>query len=179
MGLLIKYAARQTDAEFRRWPIWAFLSLRSTQDPWAKVAAHCRATQQLISNHRSTPQARAELSMPSTCFGGLQIFVDLEKAFDSVNRAKLFARLSELPIDDNIICLLHCWHVETDYFVTHGGESVAVPVTQGLRQGCKGAPFLWNSLMVLMLHDLNCKVSYQWIVDHVTLYADDIHVGGI
>lgn len=111
------------------------------------------------------------------CFGGLQIFVDLEKA-DSVNRAKLFTKLSDLPIDDNIICLLHCWHVDTDYFVTHGGESVAVPVTRGLRQGCKGAPYLWNCLMVLMLRQLQTLVTYRWIRDHVTIYADDIHVGG-
>ena len=178
LGILIKHAAWQTDAEFRRWPIWAFMSLRSTQDPLTKVAAHCRETQNLIRCNRSNPHTRAFFQETFTCFGGLQVFVDLEKAFDSVNRAKLFSKLHTLHIDDALICLLRHWHIDTEYIVTHGGESSVIPVNRGLRQGCKGAPYLWNSLLVLIMHELRNRIPMQWILAHVSLYADDIHVGG-
>ena len=178
-GLLIHHASLQTAPEFRTWPIWAFMPLRSTQDPLTKVALHCRATKSLVDSQKSTPHTRAALAPRLTCYGGLQVFIDLEKAFDSVNRAKLFSKLHILQIDDNIICLLRNWHVDTSYFLTHGGVSTEVKVTCGRRQGCKGAPFLWNCLVVLMLHTLQTKVTIQWIREHLSIYADDINVGGI
>ena len=179
MGLLIQMASRQADDEFRRWPIWAFMAHRSTQDPLAKVALHCRAARQLVLSQRSTPHSRAMQTHRMPICGGLQVFIDLERAFDSVNRVKLFQKLSTLGIDCNITRILHCWHVDTAYFVSHDGESVPVQVQKGLRQGCKGAPFLWNSLMVLMLHELQTHLPYTWICDHLTIYADDCHIGGL
>ena len=179
MGLLIQMASRQADMEFRKWPIWAFLAHRSTQDPLAKVAWHCRAARLLVQSQRSTPHSRAmQLPRMPIC-GGLQVFVDLERAFDSVNRVKLFAKLSTLGIDTNITRILQSWHVDTAYFVSHDGERIPIAVQKGLRQGCKGAPFLWNSLMVLMLHELQHHLPYTWICDHLTIYADDCHIGGL
>ncbi|CAL1169641.1 unnamed protein product [Cladocopium goreaui] len=52
MGLLIQMASRQADMEFRKWPIWAFLAHRSTQDPLAKVAWHCH-TNDFVFQHYS------------------------------------------------------------------------------------------------------------------------------
>lgn len=177
-GLLIQKASAQADAQFRRWPIWAFLALRSTQDPLAKVAAHCRDVRNLVASQKSTPHARAAMQPRLKCYGGLQVFLDLERAFDNVNRTKLFGRLHQINISPNIIQLLQCWHVDTSYYVTHGGECTAVRVNKGLRQGCKGAPFLWNCLILLLMYDLSDHIPATWIQSHLTAYADDIHVGG-
>ena len=179
LGVLIRLAAQQSDHEFRKWPIWAFLASRSTQDPLRKVAAHCKATRDLIASQRPTPHTKAAACPRWSICGGLQVFVDLEKAFDSVNRCKLFAKLHLLDIHVGIIQLLQCWHVDTDYIVTHGGVSATVEVTKGLRQGCKGAPFLWNCLLVLLLLEMNQTYSLAWIRDHISIYADDCHIGGI
>jgi len=157
LGLLIQIAAAQADAEFRCWPIWAFRGGRSTQDPLAKVAAHCRQVQALLETQKSTPHSRASLQPRFLCCGGLQLFLDLERAFDSVNRWRLFHRLQQLNISPNIVQILQCWHVDTSYYVTHGGETTAVKVNKGLRQGCKGAPFLWNCLTLLLVHDLSAQ----------------------
>ena len=178
MGLLIQLATRQAADEFRKWPIWAFMAHRSTQDALAKVASHCRDVRALIQSQRSTPHSRA-LNLPRMPIcGGLQIFIDLERAFDNVNRVKLFGKLATLGIDMNITRILHCWHVDTSYYVTHDGESVPIQVQKGLRQGCKGAPFLWSSLMVLLLQEVQTQLPYSWICEHITIYADDCHIGG-
>ena len=178
LGLLVKKAAQQADPMFRKLPLWAFLAHRSTQDPLLKVAAHCRAVQHLTESQKSTPHSRAALLPRLSCFGGLQIFVDIDKAFDSVNRSKLFCRLHQLRIDEDVAQLLQRWHFDTSYFVTHGGESQEVGVNRGLRQGCKGAPFLWNCLITLLLSDLQTVVPLAWIQEHLSVYADDCHVGG-
>jgi len=179
LGLLIRIASKQTECEFRKWPIWAFMPKRSTQDPLLKVASHCREIQILVAAQKSTPHSRAAQIPHFSCFGGLQIFIDIDKAFDSVNRTKLFCRLHQLQIDDAVIQLLQRWHFDTSYFVTHGGECVEVKVNRGLRQGCKGAPYLWNCMIVLLLHELQATVSLHWICTHLTIYADDCHVGGV
>lgn len=178
LGILIQLASQQAEAAMRTWPIWAFMRRRSTQDPLLVVAQHCKRTRELIQSQRSTPHTRARTAVRWSICGGIQIFIDLEKAFDCINRVKLFAKLHLLGIHDNITQLLQCWHVETPYIVTHGGESVAIDVSRGLRQGCKGAPFLWNCMMVLMLMELQQKISLTWLQEHLSIYADDCHVGG-
>ena len=179
MGLIIQLATQQADPEFRAWPLWAFLSGRSTQDPLNKVASHCRQVRDLLTTQKSTPHSRAMNRPIFSVFGGLQIFVDLERAFDSVNRTKLFSKLAQVRITPDLAQLLQGWHVETDYFVTHAGVCTAVPVQKGLRQECKGAPFLWNCLMALVMQKLHQTVSIQWIRNHLSIYADDCHICGV
>ena len=178
LGILIQIAAMQADDTFRPWPIWAFMRSRSTQDPLLKVAMHCRETRALIKSQRSTPQSRAASAVRWPTCGGLQVFLDLEKAFDCINRVKLFSRLTKLGISEQIQQLLQCWHVDTPYIISHGGESVEVDVTKGLRQGCKGAPFLWNCMIVLMLIDMQEIIPIAWIQAHLSIYADDCHICG-
>ena len=89
LGLLIQKAVSQADAAFRPWPLWAFMRSRSTQDPLLQVAMHCRDTRTLIQSQRSTPHSRAVSAERWTICGGIQIFIDLEKAFDCINRVKL------------------------------------------------------------------------------------------
>ena len=178
MGLLIQLASQQADSEFRRWPLWAFLAHRSTQDPLNKVASHGRKVRNLVLMQRSTPHSRANQNPRFSVFGGVQIFIDLERAFDSVNRTTLFSKLDQVGVTLDIVQLLRCWHVDTTYHIHHAGVSAQIPVHKGLRQGCKGAPFLWNSLMTLMLQELQKHLSPSWIREHLSIYADDCHIGG-
>ena len=179
MGILIGRAAHQADSIFRTLPMWAFMSYRSTQDCLNLVATHCKAVRDLLASQKTTPHSRAQSAPRYALCGGLQIYIDLEKAFDSVSRAKLFHRLHQLNISDPIVDLLQAWHVGTSYFVGPGSKSCEVEARKGLRQGCKGSPFLWNSLIALLLIDLQQVTPPGWVQNHVTFYADDGHVGGI
>ena len=179
MGILISQAALQADPLFRTLPLWAFMPHRSTQDCLNLVASHCRAVRDLLNSQRSTPHSRA-LSEPRYHFcGGIQIYLDLERAFDNVSRSKLFDGLQRLNISDHLVDLLQAWHVETSYYVGQGCTRRAVEARKGLRQGCKGSPFLWNSLIALMLLQLKQCTPPGWVETHLTFYADDGHVGGI
>ena len=178
LGLLIQKAVAQADAAFRQLPLWAFMRGRSTQDPLLHVAKHCRDTRTLIQSQRSTPHSRAISAERWTICGGIQVFLDLEKAFDCINRVKLFSKLATLGVNEQITQLLQNWHIDTQYIISHGGECAAIDVSRGLRQGCKGAPFLWNCLMVLMLQEMQHLISLDWLQRHLAIYADDCHISG-
>ena len=105
------------------------------------------------------------------------MFLDLKHAFDSVNRPLLFDHLKDLHTPHPLLHLISSWHVGTRYNLVHNGRTTSVNVDTGLRQGCKAAPLLWVLFMNRFLQILMDKVGQQWIVENVTLYADDIHVG--
>ena len=179
LGLLTQIALHQAMPELRKWPIWAYMPKRSTQDTLAKVSQHCRAVQVLIHGQRSTPHSRMNPCARLSFCGGLQLFLDIDRAFDSIDRSKLFQEIHRLPIDPCIIQILHHWHIDTHYIIGYAGESTSVDVHRGLRQGCKAAPFLWNCMLVVFLHRLAQKVSMSWVLSSMSIYADDFHLSGI
>ena len=44
---------------------------------------------------------------------------------------------------------------------------------QGVRQGCKAAPFLWACGMHQLLAELQPRTSLSWVHEVLTLFADD------
>ena len=54
--------------------------------------------------------------------------------------------------------------------------TVMVHSNAGVRQACVAAPVLWN----LYIHDffllLEKKFSSEWLLEHLTVFADDFHV---
>ena len=158
-------------------PHFGFLPLRGALDAVTRVVAHCRGIRTLIAMQKRTV-ARQMATRPLYTFcGGLQMFLDLKHAFDSVNRPLLFDHLKDLHTPHPLLHLISSWHVGTRYNLVHNGRTTSVNVDTGLRQGCKAAPLLWVLFMNRFLQILMDKVGQQWIVENVTLYADDIHVG--
>ena len=109
--------------------------------------------------------------------GGLQLYLDLNRAFDTVWRQKLFQHLAQIEVSEDVLVLVSTWHQNTEYVLSSNLESRHIPIGLGLRQGCKIAPLLWIAFMDLFLTLLRPRTGARWILDHLTLYADDIHVG--
>jgi len=103
----------------------------------------------------------------------------MSRAFDSIDRHKLFNRLHELGVRKEVVKLLSAWHSATDYVVQTGDVVTSIPVERGLRQGCKAAPWLWNSTMALLLTDLAATIDPTWLRDNTNLYADDVQAGDV
>eukprot|EP00435_Cladocopium_sp_Y103_P001309 s3830_g1.t1 len=177
-GILTALAMNQTLPLMISFPIFAYVPGRSTLDAILKVTHHCNTVKSMISGQRSTPHSRASGLVHYRLCGGLQIFVDIQRAFDSVCRRKLFQRLHELHITMDLIQLFTVWHEDSIYHVQHDSDSSPVDVGRGLRQGCKGAPFLWNCFLVIFLTDLMQHVPLHWIQRCLTIYANDCHIGG-
>eukprot|EP00438_Fugacium_kawagutii_P008108 Skav222129 [mRNA] locus=scaffold1181:747034:753600:- [translate_table: standard] len=181
LGLLIDKSLPQTLPTFQQWPQYAFIPQRGTAEALLRVQQHCSEVRDLLAISHRHVKDRAQGKVPSKMFGGVQVSLDMTRAFDCLNREYLFTRLATIGLDRDLCQLLSAWHTGTKYHVTWEGHTDAINTYIGVRQGCKGAPYLWCCLIVILLQDLTTDptnpITRQWVLDHITFYADDLHVG--
>ena len=179
VGLLTKKALWDAMPAFTLMPLWAYLPGRSTQDALLRVGHHCLAVRNMMTCLRSTPFTRYRGLNRHRIAGGLQLFLDIEKAFDTVSRARLFSRLGEIGINPQIVILLSHWHQQTHYHLNSNGEDIPIAVGRGVRQGCRAAPLLWTGYMWLFLLELSRVTNPSWVANCVNIFADDCHMGDV
>ena len=82
------------------------------------------------------------------------VFIDLTKAFDTVNREGLWSILLKLGCPDKLVNVIRSFHDGmTVRVVDIGGLSDAFVVKNGTKQGCVLAPLLFNIFYAAMLLD--------------------------
>ena len=87
------------------------------------------------------------------------VFIDLTKAYDTVNRVLLWKLLAKYGIPDRLIRIIRSMHEGMKAKLNLDvGTSEEIPINNGLRQGCVKAPVLFNlffaAVMFEALHDL-------------------------
>ena len=81
------------------------------------------------------------------------LFIDLTKAFDTINRQGLWAILEKVGCPPLFVNLIRSFHDDMKVQVREGSErSPAFGVTSGTKQGCVLAPTLFSIFFSLMLH---------------------------
>ena len=157
-------------------PQWAYISGRGTGDALARVSQHCARVQNMMAHHsRRTPHVIADGRPILPVCGGLQLFVDLSRAFDAIPREFPYHSLHKLEAPPMLTRLIQGWHTDTHYIVQHGQIEDRVPTAIGVRQGCPCAPTLWSIAMWSLL--TTCFEEFgDWIQNALNLYADDFHV---
>ena len=179
LGALTKKLQLAVGDQLQQWPQYAFLPMRSTGDAIRRVAAHCNEVRSLIKNQRRSAHQRAANTEFFSCCGGIQVFLDIQKAFDQLPRKELFEHLGTLTDQPALTTLMAAWHSQTDYCLEQAGTSILVPTGRGVRQGCRAAPILWNVFLDQMFRIMALKISPEWVKQTLTAFADDIHQGSI
>ena len=147
IGALTSKLQSVVGERLQQWPQYAFLPHRSTSDAIRRVAAHCDEVRCLVRNQRRSAHQRAAHVDFFNCCGGIQIFLDVERAFDQLPRTKLFQYLDTLHDVPALTTILAQWHSQTDYCLEQGGQTLLIPTGCGVRQGCRAAPLLWNCFL--------------------------------
>ena len=81
------------------------------------------------------------------------LFIDLTKAFDTVNRKGLWACLEKVGCPKHFVGLIRSFHDGMNVTVREGGDrSQPFGVTSGTKQGCVLAPTLFSIFFSLMLY---------------------------
>ncbi len=176
LKLIARKALRMTFDWLSRYPQFAYLPFRSTREALLRGAFHCHEVRRLLMNQKRSIHATTASQPRLHCAGGIMLFIDLTRAFDQVPRNILKAALHRARLDPKLQSLILHWHHNTHYHIDVNNTCRSVPVNRGVRQGCSIAPYLWAAIMALMLDELQQCIPPQWILDHVTIYADDIHV---
>ena len=104
-------------------------------------------------------------------------FVDLEKAFDSVPRTKLFSVLYDYGIRGKLLDAIRALYRNSTAMVRICGKlSKPFEVRNGVRQGCGLSPLLFIIYMdrVLKSANFNSKIKIENIEVSCLAYADDV-----
>lgn len=136
-----------------------------------------RSIRALVTAHRRTVQTQMCPNHKFKICGGLSLFLDMTRAFDTACRSTICNHLFDLGTPEHLIQLVASWHENTHYNLVFQGTTTKVRVGKGLCQGCKIAPLLWVIYMDRFLQMLAAKTGPEWIAEAVTLYADDVHFG--
>lgn len=108
------------------------------------------------------------------------LFVDLEKAFDKVNRNKLWNIMKQKGVPQHLITVIRSLYVENKILVETGTRhknDITATINRGVRQGCPLSPSLFNVYIDdAIFHwqtnlDSHFKIQEQ-ILDTL-LFADD------
>ncbi len=103
------------------------------------------------------------------------VFIDLTKAFDTVNREALWIVLSKRRCLDKFMCLIRPSHDDMTGQVLSSGEiSEPFNISNGGNQKCVLAPVLFNLYFACVLshdvRDLDLGVYLQYRLDNSTFY---------
>jgi len=97
-------------------------------------------------------------------------FIDLSKAFDTMDRAILWKTLSKFGFPPIFLAILRDFHDDMSAQVIYGGASSEFfPVQVGVKQGCVLAPVIFNIFMTAValyacnsfLQDNGISVKYR------------------
>ena len=97
-------------------------------------------------------------------------FIDLKKAYDSINRQALWRILEQYGVQERVLTLIKDLHEETEACVReYGATSKWFSISNGVKQGCILAPLLFNVFIDFIIKqtlaevptDIGVEIQYR------------------
>ena len=151
-------------------PQFAYIPHRQTSDSIDRVIAHCQHIRSKISANRHNPFRPHQERKRFT--GGMQLSLDLAKAFDKMPRHALLASLERIMLPEDLISLILYIHDNALMTFVKGNETASIKARSGIRQGCGLAPLLWAAFTLLLFD----KFTQHLPIQEITGFADDLHM---
>lgn len=174
MGLIAKQLLVGSWWLLQTLPQFAYLPRRSCHDAIHRILNHCHLVRTTLDSMKYRLQSLAAGTDLPPFFGGFLLSLDLSRAFDEVDRSRLFRALHELGTDPQIINILQQVYDSSQFEFVYKGEYRKFRTQKGIRQGCKAAPILWNIYTADLVTTLADLISWNFVIQHLTLYADDM-----
>ena len=173
--LLAKIAADRlrpwTQRALESIPQFAYSAHRQTADSLDRVLSHCAAVRSAVGSNRRSIYKQVSGSRNQRLTGGLQLSLDLTKAYDYLPRRLLLAALQRLQVPEDLQVLILYIHDNALLVLEKNNLREQVRMGRGIRQGCGLSPQLWLAFTVLFFD----AVSYL-PEQAVSGFADDFHI---
>ena len=177
--LLASMIARQVQSKVARYlehvPQWAYLPGRSTHDALMSVCAHMSQVRSLIQAHTNTLPQRFLGTKRPRMLGGISISLDVKKAFDSLSHTFLRDSLVDAEFTQPEVDMILHLHSQACLQVGQPGQTSAVYLGTGVRQGCSLSPLLW-ALSTGLFYRLYREALQQQNLSEglANMFADDV-----
>ena len=155
-------------------PQFAYASHRGTANAIAKAHYHFELLTDLLNHTRVTRFQQQAGKVKRACTGGISLSLDLSKAFDGVNRSRIYEAMQQRGVPSNIITIIQQLHHHAKYIYRVGTSTGSTLTSNGIKQGCVIAPYLWNFFSLAFLLLLQEKRDLAWIQNLLSLFADDV-----
>ena len=96
ISLVAKTAVAALTDRLCRLPQFAYMAHRGAQDALRRVTLHCHGVDELISRQQNSILNKRDQYIKLDCCGGVQVCLDLSRAFDQADRTKLIHALRRL-----------------------------------------------------------------------------------
>lgn len=149
-------------------PLYAYLPQRGTTECLLRVSQHCQQIRQLCRDRQTDDS-------PHGLFGGMQVSLDMEKAFDTVRRDLVLHALNQINLPPDVLHMIQTWLAPHKYHIPFKSLVGTIDASRGIKQGSTDAPILWTLCMYLIMQELLQRYSHAWLHDHLIVYADDVH----
>ena len=150
-------------------PLYANLPQRGTTECLLRVSQHCQQIRQLCRDRQTD-------NSPHGLFGGMQVSLDMEKAFDTVRRDLVLHALNQINLPPDVLHMIQTWLAPHKYHIPFKSLVGTIDASRGIKQGSTDAPILWTLCMYLIMQELLQRYSHAWLHDHLIVYADDVHL---
>ena len=169
-GLWIQQLFDHAFHKLRLLPLYAYLPGHSTTDCLLLASKHCRQVREACQN----PSLNLD---KHSLIGGIQVSIDMEKAFDTISRTIIIRALAILDLPQELLHILHTCLAPNKYYIPFKElvGTLTGTATRGIQQGSKAAPLLWSLCMHLLMVDLLARYSISWLREHLIMYADDFY----
>ena len=165
----------QVSAKIYQYPQYAYLAGRGTDHAIDRVIQHCTWARDELGHCRRNIHTKRLNHPVQQASGGIQLAVDLSTAFDRVPRWAMRRALQWSGADPHLIRIIEGLHDQCRYHIAHAGFQGMVSMQRGVRQGCTLAPLLFTIFTCFLSDVIGDRTDRQWMLQHLTLYADDTH----
>ncbi|CAE7872887.1 Pol, partial [Symbiodinium sp. KB8] len=155
-------------------PQFAYAKHRGTADAIAKAHSHFHQVDSLLQQTKANRFQQQAGLRSRQCAGGLSISLDLSRAFDGVTRSHIYQAMQANQVPQDVITIVQQLHKDAQYKFQVGDIKGSTVSTNGIKQGCVIAPYLWNFFTLAFLTLLQQQRSLEWIQRVLSLFADDV-----
>ena len=160
-----------------RLPQYAYVAGRGTTVAILRVTLRCVCVRDTLQTQKMTIHDRFAGARRAECVGGIQMSLDLSKAFDMLSHEVLILAMTHAGVSVDLQNVIMAFYDQSVYVVKGRGSHAShrIALRRGVRQGCILSPALWAMFTAYVMHVIDARNGEGWTSRHCTMYADDMH----